>query len=1070
MKVIITLVSIFLSSLSLASETELREDCTHLEDYPPSQMVVDAILECMYEKRSVSGFDNSRAAKSLELVSPLYDIDIDKLTAAMTKEDGTLGAYYIDILIGQPLEKVSGILMESYERHGEKGSNSVVNAMFASDNPADWQRVYKTTVELNEKGLVSDALVTGLSIRLDSQMRDTGETSRDNLKSRNIGKCQVEMEAANSKYYYLNFRDEVIKKDPLKYIDDASKKLSDLEASRGCNVGEDVRLHYRSHFNQEYSRLGDYARDIAGEPARAVDFYLKAEEYKIIPIKREMTANEKRRNRERQKEVMQFMRMTGMLGGKPGTPCYKVYEIYGVKVGEEHKFYRLCKDELKAYGINLMGLNHDFAIESRLAPSARQFTVWLSHDDQSNIAHKKILIKTGYSNWSDVFCSELQLVETDSEGKAKVTVRANRTVELVLLDKDWMTDGEEKISTFKDDYIAVNIEVLPKDGGGGLYNSNVIRAVSECRRKGYITPALIDIDRQIYATSKSFMIEGGAYRGESASGHIKNLVFSMYYDEINHADELGVFQLQALRRMAFADERFDKSITYDMEKSLILDEVEPVQRFLSTYGIDALHEYFGDECSYTSHALHLSSSRRGNLRTIDKLIYMSGSISSLHKRFLRKERGRYERAKKRFSDAGVFYSKLLVFSIDNDLAFRDEQEFTSCNKHFIYEYLKNAVRSKNIDELKMAFELGVSSEHLWNDKYPLVSYASGDFVLQLFDLGLNPESTVDSGDSLFKLMLKKKYRKVISYYISNKIIPEISSKDYVQLLSMDFAGNDIKAKLHAAMASSPESEHDKIIQAAALTSRHDVLETMFDAGVKIKTHYEDPLTIGRGAYTSSRKGRHEEVLILTALSGEYGGDTVNTIDVLHRNGANVEGREGSYTALSYALKYRSHDEIVKLLSIGADQNLVKNTVKPPLLSVSEHGFTFSQGCFRNRPALASAIDNYLKHNPDGEESKDYARCIVYKRGRGKLRSGSDYEHVLALIEGGADVNARSKYGDRTPLMFYALKRDMKVVELLLEHGADPEAKDAYGKNYQSYLEEVAPIQSPTGKAYIGSGN
>ena len=45
------------------------------------------------------------------------------------------------------------------------------------------------------------------------------------------------------------------------------------------------------------------------------------------------------------------------------------------------------------------------------------------------------------------------------------------------------------------------------------------------------------------------------------------------------------------------------------------------------------------------------------------------------------------------------------------------------------------------------------------------------------------------------------------------------------------------------------------------------------------------------------------------------------------------------------------------------------------------------------------------------------------------------EEVTALIEGGADVNAKDQSG-RTPLWFAAFNRNEKVAELLLKAGAD----------------------------------
>ena len=66
-----------------------------------------------------------------------------------------------------------------------------------------------------------------------------------------------------------------------------------------------------------------------------------------------------------------------------------------------------------------------------------------------------------------------------------------------------------------------------------------------------------------------------------------------------------------------------------------------------------------------------------------------------------------------------------------------------------------------------------------------------------------------------------------------------------------------------------------------------------------------------------------------------------------------------------------------------------------------------------------------------------------------LHYGVSYRHgfVVALLEAGADPNARSRFQDWTPL-FHATKNrkhGASVVSCLLEHGADPHAKNAEGE-------------------------
>ena len=61
--------------------------------------------------------------------------------------------------------------------------------------------------------------------------------------------------------------------------------------------------------------------------------------------------------------------------------------------------------------------------------------------------------------------------------------------------------------------------------------------------------------------------------------------------------------------------------------------------------------------------------------------------------------------------------------------------------------------------------------------------------------------------------------------------------------------------------------------------------------------------------------------------------------------------------------------------------------------------------------------------------------------RAAERGGADV--VEALAELGADVNVRSDFGKRTPLHYACAGGHLKAIEVLLTHGATPEAQLAW---------------------------
>lgn len=77
------------------------------------------------------------------------------------------------------------------------------------------------------------------------------------------------------------------------------------------------------------------------------------------------------------------------------------------------------------------------------------------------------------------------------------------------------------------------------------------------------------------------------------------------------------------------------------------------------------------------------------------------------------------------------------------------------------------------------------------------------------------------------------------------------------------------------------------------------------------------------------------------------------------------------------------------------------------------------------------------------ENKSHGSTIV-SRLRSAVNSGYR-QRVLALLDGGADINAQDRIGDCTALTHVAWIGRDDVVELLLENGADPNRREQHGR-------------------------
>lgn len=139
------------------------------------------------------------------------------------------------------------------------------------------------------------------------------------------------------------------------------------------------------------------------------------------------------------------------------------------------------------------------------------------------------------------------------------------------------------------------------------------------------------------------------------------------------------------------------------------------------------------------------------------------------------------------------------------------------------------------------------------------------------------------------------------------------------------------------------------------------------------------------------------------------------------------GREAGFTALHLAATAPGREHVVTaLLQAGADPNVADANGRTALHQAAIHG---AVGVAR------VLIQGGAAMIPDSNGTTPLMSAIL---------STSRSEIVRFLVEAGADVNARDKYG-RTPLYYAAISGDASTARLLLGHGADPHSKDTRGR-------------------------
>lgn len=158
----------------------------------------------------------------------------------------------------------------------------------------------------------------------------------------------------------------------------------------------------------------------------------------------------------------------------------------------------------------------------------------------------------------------------------------------------------------------------------------------------------------------------------------------------------------------------------------------------------------------------------------------------------------------------------------------------------------------------------------------------------------------------------------------------------------------------------------------------------------------------------------------------------NIVELLLKHGAPTNMLNYNFFHHLHKASELGHTNIVRLLLDHKDPVNTKNTYgKTPLISASQHGQFDVMKLLISRGANVNTKDDF---------GWTPLHCVL----NFSYNHMSPYRSVLLLVSSGADVNVKRNDDTRRTPLHDAVVKDKKIVQLLLDYGANPNPKDSFG--------------------------
>lgn len=287
---------------------------------------------------------------------------------------------------------------------------------------------------------------------------------------------------------------------------------------------------------------------------------------------------------------------------------------------------------------------------------------------------------------------------------------------------------------------------------------------------------------------------------------------------------------------------------------------------------------------------------------------------------------------------------------------------------------------------------------------------------------------------------------------------------------------DLNAKILVAAGKQDKAELERLLEEGGDINAQNVRgATPLMSAISAKDEDFAIWLVGRGANPNTKTLTGEFPMLSAATRGME----ALTTEMLKRGGnPNDENNLGS-NPLMEACLHRNPKVAQILLSGGADPNRRSVQGTTPLLNASrnhdpdlvelllKNGANPNDADSYGVPALIAAASVLSRYDPKEDMPKSVETIKVLlkyganpnipaKSGNTAIAQASmalNRDAVMVLLKAGANPNSCSTagvQGEMTPLMLAAVKRDVDLVDRLLDAGADPEFKNSKGETALQY--------------------